>query len=348
MFVSFHVFAEVCEEPSQAHVIVSAPMNRQNAVQILKWVVSIAILWLLFVSFDFPVLAKSVANAKPGLVMLAIAIGFFNICLSVVRWSASLSVQGIRAPFQVLLSSTLVSGFLGFLLPAFGEDAVRGYDLYKFDTRANKRGVNIAASILFERLCGLLGHVITGGIALALLHHRIANRTIVRAALVLYACIVVALLIVFSHSLSRWFVALLRSFPPLKAVAEKVESLTEAIYLYKHDVGAWTRVLGLSFVFQFSGFLYFFVIAKALSIDVAFSTFVLLVPIVTILSLVPISIGGLGVKEGLFVVLFAQLGVSQESAFLTSVVGSALYLLFVLLGGLVFLVRKRPQQEAIT
>ena len=110
MFVSFHVFAEVCEEPSQAHVIVSAPMNRQNAVQILKWVVSIAILWLLFVSFDFPVLAKSVANAKPGLIMLAIAIGFFNICLSVVRWSASLSVQGIRAPFQVLLSSTLVSG----------------------------------------------------------------------------------------------------------------------------------------------------------------------------------------------------------------------------------------------
>lgn len=321
-------------------------MNRQNVIQLLKWSFSIAILWWLFNSFDFPVLAKTVANAKPGLILLAIAIVFGNICLSVLRWSVSLSVQGIRAPFRGLLSSMLVSGFLGFLLPSFGQDAVRGYDLYKFDSGVNKRGVNIAASILFERLCGLLGQVIIGGIALALYHNRIANRVVVHAALVLYACIVLALVIVFSKTLSYWFVALLGRVPLLKSIAFKVKSLTDAIHLYRHDLGAWARVLGLSFVFQFFGFVYFFVIAKALSIPVGFSTFVLLVPIVTILSLMPISIGGLGVKEGLFVVLFTQLGVPQASAFLTSAVGTALYLLFVLLGGVVFLMRKRPEQEA--
>ena len=203
----------------------------------------------------------------------------------------------------------------------------------------------IAASILFERICGLLGHVLIGGAALALYHDRIANRTVVHAALVMYACIIGCLLIVFSDTLSKWFVSMLRKFPLLAAIANKVESLTEAVHLYRYDRSAWLRVLGISFLFQFSGFLYFYVIAQALSIGVAFSTFVLLVPIVIILSLMPISIGGLGVKEGLFVVLFTQLGIAKENAFLISVVGSALHLLFVLLGGVVFLMRKSPSRE---
>lgn len=318
-------------------------MNRQNVIQILKWIVSIAILWWLVTSFDFSMLGQSIGNAKLGFIAFALVIGFANICLSVYRWKVSLSVQEIQAPFGSLLSSTLVSGFLGFLLPSFGEDAVRGYDLYKFTT---KRGVNIAASILFERICGLLGHVLIGGTALALYHDQIANRTIVHAALVMYALIIVALLIVFNATLSRWFVGTLRRFPMLEKIADKVKSLTEAVHLYRSDKSAWVRVLGLSFLFQFSGFLYFYVIAQALSINVGFATFALLVPIVIILSLMPISVGGLGVKEGLFVLLFTQLGVSKANAFLISAVGSALHLLFVLLGGLVFLLRKSPRTEA--
>ena len=318
-------------------------MNRQNIIQILKWIVSIAILWWLVTSFDFSMLGQSIGNAKLGFIVFALVIGFANICLSVYRWKVSLSVQEIQAPFGSLLSSTLVSGFLGFLLPSFGEDAVRGYDLYKFTT---KRGVNIAASILFERICGLLGHVLIGGTALAFYHDQIANRTIVHAALVMYALIIVALLIVFNATLSRWFVGTLRRFPMLEKIADKVKSLTEAVHLYRSDKSAWVRVLGLSFLFQFSGFLYFYVIAQALSIDVGFATFALLVPIVIILSLMPISVGGLGVKEGLFVLLFTQLGVSKANAFLISAVGSALHLLFVLLGGLVFLLRKSPRTEA--
>ncbi len=317
-------------------------MKRQHLIQIVKWLVSIAILWWLVTSFNFPMLAESIANAKLWLIASAVMVGFGSICLSVVRWQVSLGIQSINAPFSSLLSSTLVSGFLGFLLPSFGEDAVRGYDLYQV---TSKQGVNIAASILFERICGLLGHVIVGCCALACFHERIANRTIVHAALVLYACIIAALFIVFSQTLSRWLVDVLGKVPVLRGVADKVADLTEAIHLYRSDIGAWVRILGLSLIFQFSGFLYFFVIAHALSIDVAFSTFILLIPIVIILSLMPISIGGLGVKEGLFVLLFTQLGLTQEDAFLTSAVGSALHMIFVLLGGLVFVLRKNSGQS---
>lgn len=319
-------------------------MNRQNVLQIVKWGISIAILWMLVVSFDFTTLSKSFLDANVSLLALALAIGFGSICMSVLRWQASLRVQGIHPPFRSLLTSTLVSGFLGFLLPSFGEDAVRGYDLYKL---SSKRGVNIAASILFERICGLLGHVIVGGVALMLYHDRIANHAVVQAAVVLYACIIAALFIVFSATLSKWFVSMLRGNSLTKGVGDKVESLTEAVHLYRSNKQAWIYVLGLSLVFQFSGFLYFYVIAQSLGITVGFSTFVLLVPVVIILSLMPISIGGLGVKEGLFVVLFTQLGVGRESAFLISAVGSALHMVFVLLGGLVFLLRKNPQGQPV-
>lgn len=320
-------------------------MNRQNFTQIAKWAISIAILWVLTTSFDFVALSRSVLEANVGLLVLAWAIDFTSICLSVLRWRVSLAVQGIRASFPSLLNSTLVSGFLGFLLPSFGEDAVRGYDLYKANASG---GVNIAASILFERICGLLGHVIVGTTALSLYHDRITNRSVVHFALILYGCILVALFIVFSKSLSRWLVSLLRRWPLLKAIGDKAESLTDAIQLYRQNKVAWLKILGLSLVFQFSGFLYFYVIATALGVETGFSTFVLLVPIVIILSLMPISVGGLGVKEGLFVVLFTQLGVARESAFLTSAVGSTLHIAFVLLGGLVFLLRKKSAAPAVS
>ena len=316
-------------------------VNRQNLSQILKWIVSIAILCVLLWSFDAGTLVHSFLNANVPLLCMALAIGFASICLSVYRWQASLAVQDIQVPFRILLSSTLVSGFLGFLLPSFGEDAVRGYDLYKYSSR---KGVNIAASILFERICGLLGQVIIGGVALAYFHERISNRTVVHSVIGLYLCVVFALFVVFSSTLSRLMVSGLERIRLLSGIAEKVSALTAAVHLYRNHLGAWVSVLGISLVFQFAGFLYFFVIAKALAIDVGLSTFILLVPIVTILSLLPISVGGLGVKEGLFVVLFTQLGVTRESAFLTSAMGSGLHITFVLLGGLIFVLRRHSAQ----
>lgn len=89
-------------------------------------------------------------------------------------------------------------------------------------------------------------------------------------------------------------------------------------------------------------------IALSFSLSIPFLTFFILIPIITVVTLVPISPGGLGVKEGMFVLLFTQLGVSTEIALLISLVGRALYMVIIIIGAILYVARgevKRLEQN---
>jgi uncharacterized membrane protein YbhN (UPF0104 family) len=57
--------------------------------------------------------------------------------------------------------------------------------------------------------------------------------------------------------------------------------------------------------------------------------------------MIPISPGGLGVKEGMFVILFNQYGVAPAEALSISLIGTSLYLISVLIGSIVYLTRPK-------
>jgi len=76
-----------------------------------------------------------------------------------------------------------------------------------------------------------------------------------------------------------------------------------------------------------------YIMALAFSIDIPYVSFMLIsITAVIISSALPISIGGLGVREGAFVVLLATFGVQPQTAFAISLSG---FLVKVLLPGLV-------------
>jgi uncharacterized protein (TIRG00374 family) len=76
-----------------------------------------------------------------------------------------------------------------------------------------------------------------------------------------------------------------------------------------------------------------YIMALAFSIDIPYVSFMLIsITAVIISSALPISIGGLGVREGAFVVLLAAFGVQPQTAFVISLSG---FLVKVLLPGLV-------------
>ena len=79
-------------------------------------------------------------------------------------------------------------------------------------------------------------------------------------------------------------------------------------------------------------------IARSLGVDIPLGYFFLFVPIITSLLMLPVSMSGLGVREGAYVYLFAQAGVPSSQALTmsllvyasnvaTGLVGGALYAL---------------------
>ena len=85
----------------------------------------------------------------------------------------------------------------------------------------------------------------------------------------------------------------------------------------------------------FAFFLYFlqvYILTEAMNLNIDFLFVVAVVSISSIVILVPISIGGLGVREGIFIFLLANVGVNKEEAVILSLLDNVVFIaLFILL-----------------
>jgi uncharacterized membrane protein YbhN (UPF0104 family) len=79
------------------------------------------------------------------------------------------------------------------------------------------------------------------------------------------------------------------------------------------------------------------VTAIALRINVSFLYFLVFVPVITLISMIPISLNGTGLREYAFRGLFSAIGVAPASALALGFLSSILLLLSAVPGGIVYL-----------
>jgi hypothetical protein len=111
-------------------------------------------------------------------------------------------------------------------------------------------------------------------------------------------------------------------------------------------VGTVVLALVASLLLQALAVWYYVSIARALRIPLPVSAAFLMVPLCSLLQAVPISFNGWGLREGLFAVYFAQVGLSRESALAFSLVGAGLAVMLSLSGAVVWLARSHPVPAA--
>lgn len=120
---------------------------------------------------------------------------------------------------------------------------------------------------------------------------------------------------------SKFFHFIIKPFLPKKyhenfnqtieALYEDIPSLYELIPIFLFELVIWTIAATQVYV-----------LAQAFSLDIPYPQFIIAsVVSVVIATAIPVSIGGLGVREGTFVLLLAQYGVSSEIAFVLSLSG---------------------------
>jgi hypothetical protein len=112
--------------------------------------------------------------------------------------------------------------------------------------------------------------------------------------------------------------------------------LHAALHAYRRAPGELAVATVLSLIVQLLRIVTIYLAAQALAIEVPFAPYLVLVPVTALITLVPISLAGLGVREGAFVYFFGRAGMSEAGAFSLSllvfglslvlwVVGAALY-----------------------
>ncbi|MDE2059294.1 MAG: flippase-like domain-containing protein [candidate division NC10 bacterium] len=306
----------------------------------LKLIVSAALLALLLSRTDLQALGTLFRSLRVPIFFGSILLYLLAQLLSTVRWRCLLQAEKIHLPFWRLILLYLEGMFFNLMLPtAIGGDLVRGYQI----SRLTERREASVASILVERLSGFAALAIIACIAIIPAYAYVSDPLIVWLTAGSAAGMIALIASLLSDRLQALFFRLLLGVG-LGRFHDQVHRLYEAVQQYWTHRPALLLALGLSLVLQSLVITIFYLISQALNLSVPLRYFFLFIPLISVISMLPISVGGLGLREGSAVYLFTRVGLDSAGALSLSLLWFAVTVLCSGLGGIVFLVGHSQHQ----
>jgi uncharacterized protein (TIRG00374 family) len=314
---------------------------RRPAILVLKIAVSVALLALLFSRVDARRLWTIARHASMAWLAAALLIYFLTVLTSVWRWRLLLHAQGVTVPRHTLLGSYLVATFFNNFLPSnVGGDVIRIRD-----TARPARSTTLATVVvLSDRVLGLLALVLVAAIGASAAAEVPAHAVspiwpswLWAGFLLCAAAAAPAVLapIGFSRLLQP-----LTVFHP-EWVGGRIEKLTDVLSRFREQPAAIASCFVAAVIVQASMIVFYLAVIYALHLRVNVWDLAVIVPISFVVQLLPVSVGGFGVREATFSIYFAKIGLPIESAVVMSLVGAALLMLFSLTGAAVYVARGR-------
>jgi len=300
----------------------------------LKLAVSIGLLALLLSRTDLQAIGTLFRSLQIPIFFGSVLLYLVAQLLSTIRWRCLLRAEKIYLPFWRLILLYYEGMFFNLMLPtAIGGDLIRGYQV----SRLTERREASMASILVERLSGFVALAIIACIAIIPAHARVGDPFVLWLTAGSAAGMVALVASLLSDRLQTLFFRLLHSVG-LGRFHDVIHRLYEAIQQYWTHRRALLLALGLSLVLQSLVITIFYLISLALNLSVPFLYFFLFVPLMSVIAMLPISIAGLGLREGSAVYLFTKVGLDAAGAISLSLLWFAVTALCSALGGIVFLV----------
>ena len=248
------------------------------------------------------------------------------------RWKG-LSVQGPEIPFKTYYAYTALGYFFNNLLPTgFGGDAVKSL---AFGKEFHQTSQSVSA-VLLARIQGLLAMFLCFFIALpfALNKAEIPLVYTVTMTVALLACMVFILLCLFSDKfpIPRFVTDKLTFIPKMQKSLSIYRQYKKQLLLSSLD-SLWIQLLTL-----FIAYAYF----KAVGVDIDISILVVFTSITIVVSMLPISLNGIGVCEGIQVALFTGiLGIPAPVVLAAGLLGYIPLLFQAAQGAIVLIARKK-------
>lgn len=274
----------------------------------LKLAATVAVLGVFLKVVPLEAGVATLRKADPLLCILAAAVFLGRNVFAAYRWRVLLAARGYRMGLGRLTRLYLESNFYGMVLPS----GVGG-DMYRGACIGREASLPVAmSSIVLERFLGcvaLLGICLLSGMFGE-------SNALVRDGAVSFAALALggAAVLFFSQGLATRLVAL-----PMLGMVPRLFLRVRAELAEYARAGVLIRALGASFVFQFFGVATAWLCGAALGDGAGLATYAYVLPMVWVVSLVPVTISGLGIREGALVLLLLGSGVPPQVATAVSI-----------------------------
>lgn len=310
-------------------------MRALRSIASARWfrlVVSAALLALLLYQTDLRAIRAALARATPLWVLLAFAAVVASQVVSAYRWALLAHAVGFAERF----GRFCIYYFSGMYLNLFGPGTIAGDFGRGLFLAAGRRRALALTTVVAHRAIGFVALAWIAATAAVLLGDQLPAAVRGLAALTVPATIsgwlwgprLTARLLTRTN---RWRVLIERDLAP---------------YWHDHTLLAvslgWA---GLAHALQIIAQMF---VARALDLQLPWTFFLLVVPLVTMLGTLPFSLQGVGVREAGYWYYLAQIGVPREAALAVGLLASAVMLASGLTGLPAFLMlrrRRRPPRD---
>jgi uncharacterized membrane protein YbhN (UPF0104 family) len=244
------------------------------------------------------------------------------------RWHIVLAAETTSPGPWTLLKIVLVGLFFNQVLPSgVGGDAVRAW-------RCHRLGIGAAAairSLVLDRVCGYFVMIVLFAAGLPVLLHTLSDARQRYGVVLLLGAALCGLFVFF----------VMDYLPPRRLLRFRLVSELAALSREGRRLcsrpGRLGALLGLAAITMGLTILAFMLVAHSLGVDLPFGSWVVIVPPVGLIQLVPISLAGWGVRELGFVIVLAGFGIPVEAALATSLLVGFSMIAVGLPGGLLWL-----------
>ena len=305
---------------------------KRTGIIILRISISLVLLIFLFKQVDPGSLLAILKRSNKPLIYLSFLITFFGYFFCFLRWKMLLETVGVNLPKKRLISAFSGGIFFNMFLPStVGGDFVRSADI---GYHSKKTGT-VVATVLLDRLSGFVGMTFVALIALMLGGSSIKDQRIIFFIYLLAALLLLIILIIFNNFVHGILSKLFSSGHPGRIRGGLLKVLKE-MYEFKRHKAVIAQNLLLSIAVQVIGPITTYLIAISFHLEVNIIYFFLFIPIIAAVTLLPISIGGLGVRDYMTILLFTGIGISKHFAFAFSLLGFFFLILYAGIGGIIY------------
>ncbi|MEQ9491888.1 MAG: lysylphosphatidylglycerol synthase transmembrane domain-containing protein [Alphaproteobacteria bacterium] len=297
----------------------------------LKVVVSIGLIAFILSNLDIESAFDKLTDVSPFALVIACLLIFLQLAAISMRWTVMIRMLGLLLPARTALRLNMEGLFFNMGLPSVvGGDAIRIYRVRRYGMKTAQS----AASVLLDRGYGMVGLLLLALFGLPVSFGYIAD-----------PAARFGLLALIGGGLAGFVVFLLLDLLPLAwrrwRVVAGIAGLSGAARRVLKRPKLAVRVLPLSLLGQSLMVGAVYVIAVGLDVSITYIDCLAIVPVVFLISIAPITIGGWGLREQAMVTGFSFLGVPAAEAFATSLLFGLCMMVISLPGGILWLMASR-------
>ena len=298
-----HLFSSAAHQPlttiganGETH---ESSVKKRWLGMLIRLLITAFIFFLIFRGIDFAAVSETITGLDPTYLLLGILFQLLSTSLAGLRWCRVSQLLGLGQSTLFYLKSYFKGFFFNQGLPtSIGGDAIRVLDI----ARLGKRKRDAFRSVFIDRFLGLTGLLLLNLIANSINPDLLPPEIFWLINLLVMAGIAGFFVVLLLHRIT-----LLQQW---RATAFISKISRELSHIFSHG-REWGMQALMAIGIHLLAMIAIYFLGHSVGIEYGLLTFLIIVPPVILLTLIPISLAGWGVREGAMIGLFALIGADK-------------------------------------